>query len=255
MKRLLVLGMGVVVATFMLTWIQMGCSSNSTPVSSNKGGGGSAPTSTFTPANTATLTRTFTPTGPTSTPTVTLTPTITNTPGSPTATPTVTVTNTPGAGATPFTLYQCGSWSSNYGSVATGGTNVPGYTVQFTGNPDNLDTACFSGTGYNFDIGLPPGGAVAGYLQILPSTATVNLTGLTHCSFDAWCSAAIGVSFGVALSSGDTASIQSITMSSTWTNYQISLTTADLSAVATLFEVQYSGANGQNLALDQIMFY
>jgi hypothetical protein len=104
-------------------------------------------------------------------------------------------------------------------------------------------------------MGLASNGGTPGYVQILPSTSTVNLAGLTTCSFDAWCSSAIAINFGAALSAGDTTSIQPVTFSSTWTNYQITLTTADLPAVAPLFEVQYGGASGQNLALDQIEFH
>lgn len=131
---------------------------------------------------------------------------------------------------------------------------MPSYNATFTGNPDSLDTACFSGTGDNLDMGIPPSGAILPYVAILPSTATVNLTGLTTCSFDAWCSGTTGFSFGAGIAAGDT-TLNPITLSSTWTNYQITLPVADLSAAATMFYVNYTGAAGENLAIDQIYFH
>jgi hypothetical protein len=168
------------------------------------------------------------------------------------------VTNTPGSGSGSFYLYQCGTFTSapNYGSVLTGGTNIPSYNGVFTGNPDNLDTACYpsTGTGDNFDMGIPPSGAVLPFVAIMPSTATINLTGLTTCSFDASCSTTTGFSFGAGIAMGDT-TLTPITLSGTWTNYQITLPTADLSAAATVFYLNYNGSSGQNLSLDQIRFY
>ncbi len=211
-------------------------------------------TNTFTNTATATVTNTQTNTMmATDTLTNTATSTITSTPSN---TATATITNTPGAGASPFTLYQCGTWSAApyYGSVLTGGTNVPSYNATFTGNGDNLDTACFAGTADNFDMGIPPSGVVLSYVAIMPSTATVNLTGLTTCTFDAWCTTTTGFNFGVGLAAGDN-TLTPVTLSSTWTNYQMTLPVSDLSAAATMFYLNYTGTTaGQNLAIDQIEF-
>jgi hypothetical protein len=104
-------------------------------------------------------------------------------------------------------------------------------------------------------MGIPPSGPILAYLAIMPSTSTVNLTGLTTCSFNAWCTATTGFSFGAGIAAGDT-TLTPISLSNSWTNYQITLPVADLSVAATMFYLNHSGTTaGQNLAIDQVYFH
>lgn len=231
MKKLFALGMGAVSLALLFTLIQVGCSSNSTPVSSNKGGGGSAPTDT--PVNTTTPTPTFTTTGPTRTPTSTATLTLTMTPGSPTATatvtttPTATLTATSTPSTTPFVVYGNGG-VYNFGSVTTNtgvfqdslGSSSPSLNALYTlGTP-----ACCSDTD-NYQVtfsNLATGGYTG--MQFTP-TSNVNMSGLTTCTFWAEANQTCVVGFNAAESSSDYYSIGE-NLTTSWQHFSINIANA-----------------------------